>query len=454
MDKELLGIHKKDIRFLKNDNNSFTQKFENGILDIQNFGELKNIIKETYDEVFNDNKGNVADYIPQLKYVNDNLFGVVLVTTDGQVIEIGDTKNTFCVQSCSKPINYGIALEKLGSENVHNYVGKEPSGRNFNELCLNEDGLPHNPLINSGAIMTTSLLFKNLNTSERFDKVFNYWKDLTCNTYLSFNNSIYLSEKDSADRNYCLGYMMQENGSFTGLDKNISNSIKREWNINDLKINLELYFQFCSIESNLLGMGLLASTLANGGIHPWSYKKIFKDETVKNILSVMSSCGMYDYSGEWNYEIGIPAKSGVSGLIYTVIPGLCGIATYSPKLDKVGNSYRGVKFFKLLSKKINIHKYENKKSKNLLSINRNDLNSIKMLSYLLLDGSYNNNLNIIRECISKGCDINFQDYDKRTALHIAVEEGHKNVEKFLLEQGADKNIKDRWGKTPNDISKE
>ena len=145
MDKELLGIHKKDIRFLKNDNNSFTQKFENGMLDIQNFGELKNIIKETYDEVFNDNKGNVADYIPQIKNVNDNLFGVVLVTTDGQVIEIGDTKNTFCVQSCSKPINYGIALEKLGSENVHNYVGKEPSGRNFNELCLNEDGLPHNP---------------------------------------------------------------------------------------------------------------------------------------------------------------------------------------------------------------------------------------------------------------------------------------------------------------------
>ena len=113
-----------------------------------------------------------------------------------------------------------------------------------------------------------------------------------------------------------------------------------------------------------------------------SYKKIFKDETVKNILSVMSSCGMYDYSGEWNYEIGIPAKSGVSGLIYTVIPGLCGIATYSPKLDKVGNSYRGVKFFKLLSKKINIHKYENKKSKELLSINRNEGNSIKMLSYL------------------------------------------------------------------------
>ena len=229
--KDLLGIHKKDIRFLKNDNNSFTQKYNNGMLDIENFSELKKIITEIYNEVYTDNQGDVADYIPQLKNVDENLFGVVLVTTDGQVIEIGDTKQTFCVQSCSKPINYGIALEQLGSKNVHNFVGKEPSGRNFNELCLNEEGLPHNPLINSGAIMTTSLLFKDLNISERFDKVFTYWKDLTCNTYLSFNNSVYLSEKDSADRNYCLGYMMQENGSFMGLDKNITNSINRDWSI-------------------------------------------------------------------------------------------------------------------------------------------------------------------------------------------------------------------------------
>lgn len=449
MEKKKYGIHPNDIRFVNDNINDFIQKSNNGILEICKFNELKEIINCIYEEVKKDNIGNVADYIPQLKNVNDALFGIVFVSVDGQVIEIGDTDSIFCVQSCSKPINYGIALDELGKDVVHNYVGKEPSGKNFNELCLNEDNLPHNPLINSGAIMTTSLLYKNLETSERFEKVYNYWKNLTCNTHLSFNNSVYLSEKDSADRNYCLGYMMQEKKSFLGMNKNISINNKRNWNINDLKNNLELYFQFCSIESNLLGMGLLAATLSNGGIHPWSYKKIFSDNTVKNILSIMSSCGMYDYSGEWNYEIGIPAKSGVSGLIYAIIPGLGGIATYSPRLDKLGNSYRGVNFFKKLSTKINIHKYENKNNLDLLSISRFENNNIKMLNYLLLDGCYTNNIDLVKECLSKGCDINFQDYDKRTALHIAFDEGNQKIINYLLENGANINLKDRWNKTPN-----
>ncbi len=453
MDKNLLynnyGIHPNDIRFMDGNINDFKEKFDNGILEVCNFNELKEILNEIYEEVKSDNQGNVADYIPQLKNVDDSIFGIVFVSVDGQVIELGDIESKFCVQSCSKPINYAIALDKLGKDIVHNYVGKEPSGRNFNELCLNEEKLPHNPLINSGAIMTTSLLFKNLETSERFEKVYDYWKELTSNSHLSFNNAVFLSEKDSADRNYCLGYMMQEKNSFLGINHKLNKTIDRTWNINDLKNNLELYFQFCSIESNLLGIGLLSSSLANSGIHPWSYKKIFSDDTIKNVLSIMSSCGMYDYSGEWNYEIGIPAKSGVSGLIYAVIPGLGGIATYSPKLDKLGNSYRGVNFFKKLSKKINLHKYENKKNKNLLSISRYDINNIKMLSYLLLDGSYTNNIDLVKECLSKGCDINFQDYDKRTALHIAYEENNQNIIDYLLSNGANVNLKDRWNNIPS-----
>lgn len=449
MDYSKIGIHSKDLRFKENSENSFTKKFNDGLLEIVNFDKLKKICYEVFNEVKKDNIGDVASYIPQLANVDPDLFGMVLVTVDGQVIEIGDVKPKFCVQSCSKPINYAIAIENMSSTVVHNYVGKEPSGRNFNELCLNEDGLPHNPLINSGAIMTTSLLYKELNTSNRFDKVYNFWKDLVCNTYLSFNNSVYLSEKDSANRNYCLGYMMQEKGAFNGIDNNINNKIGRTWSNIDLQTNLELYFQFCSIEVNLLGMGLLSSTLSNNGINPWTNKKIFSSKTIKNVLSIMSTCGMYDYSGEWNYEIGIPAKSGVSGLIYAVIPGVCGIATYSPKLDKLGNSYRGVNFFKNLSKKVNMHNYESDKAENLLLIRRFDNNNIKLLSFLLLDGSYKNNLDLVKECISKGCDPNFQDYDKRTALHIAYEEKNLDIIEYLLSVGADKSILDRWGKSPN-----
>ncbi len=444
MDFEKYGIHRKDPRFKNNkSNNSFTAKLETGNLKLKNWDEIKNIITEVYDLVNNDNQGKTADYIPQLLKKDSMKFSVALVSVDGQVFEIGEPSQRFCIQSCSKPITYGIALNNLGDNIVHNYVGKEPSGRNFNELCLNQDGLPHNPLINSGAIMTTSLVYPDLELHQRFDKVIEMWRELTCNN-ISFDNSVYLSEKETADRNYCLGYMMQESGSFqNGKDSNISKNIKRLWNKTLLKDNLELYFQFCSLETNLLSAGLIASTLANGGVHPWTNKELFKSDTIKRILSIMSSCGMYDYSGEWNYEIGIPAKSGVSGLIYAVIPGVCGIATYSPRLDKVGNSYRGVQFFKELGKRVNIHTFSN--DENLIDFNKVDNNNKKILGFLLLQGVRDNNLDLVKECISKGVDINFTDYDNRTALHIATDEKNINIIELLKNNNARNDIMDRWG---------
>ena len=176
-----LGIHKEDPRFKKffsgEDTfvkNNFISKYSKGQLSVHNWQEIKQIIEEIYEEVKPDNQGNVANYIPELAEVNDELFGITMVTVDGQVFQIGDIDQKFCVQSCSKPITYGIALDNYGEDVVHNYVGKEPSGRNFNELCLNEDGLPHNPLINSGAIMTTSLVYPDMELHQRFDKVMDF----------------------------------------------------------------------------------------------------------------------------------------------------------------------------------------------------------------------------------------------------------------------------------------
>ncbi len=449
--KEKYGIHRKDPRFMGNEDNSFLSKFSKGTLKINNWEEFTEIIKEIFNDVKSDNKGSVADYIPQLANVNSELFSLCVVSVDGQVLELGDKTSIFSIQSCSKPITYGIALENYGEDIVHNFVGKEPSGRNFNNMCLDEDMLPHNPLINAGAIMTTSLIEKDLSQSERFDFALKYWKNLAVNCYVSFNNSIYLSEKDTADRNYCLAYMMQEKNTFlNGKNENISNKLNRSWKSNDLVKNLELYFQFCSLETNILGAGLIAATLANGGVNPWSNKKIFKSSTVKKVLSIMLTCGMYDYSGEWGYSIGIPAKSGVSGLIYAVIPGVCGIAIYSPKLDKIGNSYRGIKFFEKFSNKFNIHIFDNNcdKKENII---RKDYRNQSLLGFFLLEACKNNDINTINEVLNKGCDINFKDYDKRTALHIACAEGHIEVIKLLVKN----NIiiqNDRWNNTPlNDV---
>ena len=446
-----LGIHNLDPRFKENSgNNSFTSKYNKGQLAIHNWEELKKIVENIYNEVKQDNQGDVADYIPELASVDDNLFGITIVTVDGQVFELGDTKQKFCIQSCSKPITYGIALENNGENYVHNFVGKEPSGRNFNELCLNEDGLPHNPMINSGSIMSTSLINPKESQSKRFGYVLNYWNKLAGNyDPIGFNNSVYLSEKDTADRNYCLGYMMQERSAFqTGKDLSLAKD--RIWNIGDLQRNLELYFQFCSLESNLLQTGLISATFANGGVNPWTNEKVFKYSTVKKILSLMLTCGMYDYSGEWGYKIGIPAKSGVSGLIYGIIPDIMGISVYSPKLDKIGNSYRGVKFFEKLGEKLNIHIFDSEANPDKISIKHSEVNNKKLLGYLLLQAASENDCFTIREVISKGIDVNFADYDKRTALHLSINENNYEASALLIKRGGDINFKDRWGKSPLD----
>lgn len=457
-DLKSLGINHKDPRFKSFfneesenniENNSFINKYLKGQLSVNNWNNIKDIIKNIFDEVKLDNKGDVASYIPELADVDNELFGITVVTVDGQVYQLGDIDQKFCVQSCSKPITYGIAIETFGEDVVHNFVGKEPSGRNFNELCLNEDGLPHNPLINSGSIMSTTLVKPNDSQSKRFNFALNYWNRLTSNLGLSFNNSVYLSEKDSADRNYCLAYMMQEKKSFQeGKNKKISDKIKRKWELGDLKSNLELYFQFCSLESRLLSVGLLAGTLANGGVNPWTSDKIFKYTTVKKILSLMLTCGMYDYSGEWGYKIGIPAKSGVSGLIYAIIPGVMGIAVYSPKLDKIGNSYRGVKFFEKLSEKLNIHIFDNECNNDKVSVKHKEATNKKLLGYLLLEAASENNEETVLEVLSKGVSVNFSDYDKRTALHLAVIEEKPKIIKLLLKRGANMHLKDRWNRSP------
>ena len=291
--KEQLGIHRKDSRFIENSiSNSFIDKYNSGSLKVNDWQDFISRITSIFNEVESDNKGNKADYIPQLADVDEDLFALSVVSVDGQVLELGDVNAKFSIQSCSKPITYAIALENYGEEYVHNFIGKEPSGRNFNHMCLDEDGLPHNPLINAGAIMTTSLIEKDKSQSERFDFALNYWKNISVSNYITFNNSIYLSEKDTADRNYCLAYMMQEQDTFLkGKNSEIAERKGRNWSNGDLVKNLELYFQFCSLETRILGAGMIAATLANGGVHPWTNKKIFTYTTVKRVLSIMLTSG-------------------------------------------------------------------------------------------------------------------------------------------------------------------
>ena len=186
-------------------------KVLSGQLIIPDFKDFTYSILDIYEKISKITDGHVADYIPQLARIDPNKCGISISTIDGQQYSIGDVNESFCVQSCCKPINYALALEENGLDEVHHYVGREPSGRGFNELVLNKYNKPHNPLINSGAIMTSSLIQREAVPADRFDYVLNKWGELSGKvSKVSFSNPTYLSEKKTADRNYALAYFMRE----------------------------------------------------------------------------------------------------------------------------------------------------------------------------------------------------------------------------------------------------
>jgi glutaminase len=258
---------------------------------IPEFDQFTHEIRDIFQSVKENRSGKVADYIPQLGRVPADKFGVSICTIDGQRFSIGDVDDSFTLQSSCKPILYCAALEEHGEAKVHQHVGREPSGLSFNELSLNRIGLPHNPMINSGAIMSSSLLRRDLATADRLE----YLKDIICalsgNKSPGFNNAVFHSERETADRNFALAHHMRERGAFP--------------DNTDIKSTLDYYFAACSTESTANDVSTISATLANGGVCPQTGERVFAEETIKNCLSMMYSCGMYDYSGEFAFKVGI-----------------------------------------------------------------------------------------------------------------------------------------------------
>lgn len=409
---------------------------------IPDFPSFSKEIEEIYWKCKSNTDGKVASYIPQLAKVNPDFWGVSLCTIDGQRFSLGDVNEPFTLQSCSKPLTYAIALEELGQETVHTFVGQEPSGRNFNELVLDFNKKPHNPMINAGAILVCSLLKTlikpEMTSAEKFDFTMNYFERLAGGEDIGFNNAIFLSEREAADRNYALGFFMKEHKCYP--DRS------------NFKDCMDFYFQCCSMETNCEIIALMASTLANGGICPLTEEKVFKPEVVRDVLSLMHSCGMYDYSGQFAFKVGLPAKSGVCGGMLVVIPNVMGICTWSPPLDALGNSCRGVQFCEELVHKYNFHRYDNLKHASDKKDPRRHKFETKGLNVVnLLFSAATGDIVALRRHHLSGMDMSLSDYDGRTALHLSASEGHLDCVKFLITQcRVPHNQKDRWGRQPTD----
>jgi glutaminase len=287
-----------------------------------------------------DSSGTTAGYIPELANVAPDRFGVCLSTIDGVTYGAGDTDVSFSIQSISKAFVYALAIAEHGVDSVLRSVGVEPSGEAFNEMSLERgSGRPLNPMINAGALTTHGLVgTADDSPDERFEKV---RKGLSAfaGRALDVDEAVYASELSVAYRNRAIANMLRSYGVIAAEP-------------NDLVMG---YTRQCSINVTLADLAIMGATLANGGVQPVTGERVVTRDVVRQVLSVMMSCGMYDAAGDWMSTVGIPAKSGVSGGIIGVLPGQVGIATFSPRLDRHGNSVRGIRLYNRMSRDMGMH---------------------------------------------------------------------------------------------------
>jgi glutaminase len=282
--------------------------------------------------------GGVADYIPELRRAVPEHFAICVATVDGYVYAVGDADVPFTIQSISKPFVYGLALADQGLDRVMKSVGVEPSGDAFNAISLEPgSGRPRNPMINAGAIATAGLV-DGPDSSTKMGRTIDFLSRCA-GAPLGFDEAVYRSERDTGHRNRAIAYLLR-NADVLGDD------------VDDV---LDRYFRQCSVLVTATDLAMMAATLANGGENPRTGERVVEHDYVAQMLSVMATCGMYDYAGSWLYRVGMPAKSGVAGGIIAVLPGQLGVGVFSPPLDQVGNSVRGVAVCEALSEEFGLH---------------------------------------------------------------------------------------------------
>ena len=304
---------------------------------ISNIQELLERIHGEYQGI---NDGELANYIPELGKANPDHFGICLASVEGTLFEAGDCNVEFSLQSTSKALVYARALTSHGRNLVTQRVGIEPSGDAFNSIQLDKLNRAFNPMVNAGAITTTGFI-EGASLAERRETLLRTFS-AAAGRQLRIDERIYQSESETGHRNRALAWLV------TNFDK-MDHATNME--------TLELYFMQCSILVTARDLAIMGATLANTGTNPFTGENVFDVGCTQDTLSVMFTCGMYDYAGEWAYRVGIPSKSGVGGGIMGVVNRQLGIGTFSPRLDERGNSVRGIRAYIHLSEELGLHAF-------------------------------------------------------------------------------------------------
>lgn len=301
---------------------------------------IPSYLDEVLQSVAADRTGVLANYIPELAEVDPERLGASIAMVDGELYASGDTDSLFTIQSISKPFVYALALADRGFERVLDKVGVEPSGEPFNEISLEDSsGRPLNPMINAGAITTHSLVgTETMNPAERMERVISGLSAFAGRS-LDVDEAVYSSEIEHAHRNLAIAHMLRSHDILTENPTGV----------------VEGYTRQCSFLVTVQDLAMMAATLANYGIQPVTGEQVVPKTVVRQVLSVMFTCGMYNAAGDWATQVGIPAKSGVGGGIIGAVPGQLGLATFSPRLDVHGNSVRGVSLFERFSSDMGMH---------------------------------------------------------------------------------------------------
>lgn len=285
-------------------------------------------------------QGVVASYIPELSKAKRDALGICITTLDGEEYCAGDCEEKFTIQSISKVVTLMLAILDNGKDYVFKKVGMEPTADAFNSIINLETKNPQrplNPMINSGAIATVSLVSGD-NGEKTFERILKFTRKITGNPEININEDVYKSEKITGDRNRALAYFMKSTGVI-------------ETDVEDV---LDVYFKQCALEGNCRDISRVAAVLANNGVLPWSGERVVPSYVARIVKTIMVTCGMYDASGDIAVNIGIPCKSGVGGGILGAAPGRMGIGVFGPALDTKGNSIAGIKILEELSKELDL----------------------------------------------------------------------------------------------------